>query len=86
MTGLPVRSVQDDGETWLLSGKKLNINEATLEDLIHVPHMSRRIATELLSLRQERKHFRKVDELIDVKGIGPKTLEKISPFLSVAEH
>jgi competence protein ComEA len=39
-------------------------------------------ARRLVAYRQEHGPFKSVDDLINVKGIGPKKLEKLRPFLA----
>jgi len=59
----------------------INLNTATKKELQTIkgigPVLSIRIAT--------GRPYKTIDNLIKVKGIGPKTLEKIRPYLVVDE-
>jgi competence protein ComEC len=54
-------------------GGMVNINTATLEELMKIIHISEARAKELISLRP----FNRVDDLMKINGIGPARLEDI---------
>jgi competence protein ComEA len=62
---------------------KTNVNRASFKDLIEVPHISETIAASIIIYREQNGPFFHLDELIHVKYIGPATLEKIKPHLSL---
>lgn len=72
-----------NGREALFFGRKININEADEEALIPVPGIGERLAGEILSLRERKGRFKSIGELIEVKGIGPKTLQKLEKFVEV---
>lgn len=57
----------------------INANSATLAELESLPMVGERIALAIIDGRP----YSSVDDLIRVYGIGPKTLEKIRPFVKV---
>jgi competence protein ComEA len=57
------------------------INTATAEELTQLPGVGPSTAAAILAYRQERGGFSSIDELNEVKGIGPKKLEKMRPFV-----
>jgi len=59
------------------------VNSADQRMLEQLPGVGPKTAQAIINLRMQRGGFRTVDELLDVKGIGPKTLEKMRPFLSL---
>ncbi|ODN31104.1 ComEA family DNA-binding protein [Fervidobacterium thailandense] len=59
----------------------LNINTATVSELEKLPGIGPTKAAEIIRYRTENGPFKSVDELLNVKGIGPKTLEKIRPLV-----
>lgn len=61
----------------------ININTATLEQLDLIPGIGPVYAQRILDLRSEIGQFRHIEELLDVKGIGEKTLEKIKPYITI---
>ena len=61
----------------------LNINTATAEELQTLPSIGPQMAKRIVLYREENGNFILVDDLIGVKGIGEKTLEKIKPYIGV---
>lgn len=57
--------------------KLVNINTATKEELIQIPNVGPVTAERIILYRIENDGFKSIDELLKVKGIGEKTLEKI---------
>ena len=66
------------------SAEKININTATIEQLVELKGVGEKTAQHIIEYR-EKKKFETVDELINVKGIGEKTLAKIRDQITVAE-
>jgi competence protein ComEA len=60
----------------------INVNTATVDDLMRLPGVGPITAQAIVSARASAP-FRKVDELDRVRGIGPKTLDKLRPFVVV---
>jgi endonuclease YncB( thermonuclease family) len=56
----------------------VDLNAASLEDLVRTG-LRESLADEII----KRRPFRSIGELDDVPGIGPATLEKVSPFLKI---
>ena len=56
---------------------KTDINRADLSELQSLPGIGPKTAENILSYRKERGCFSSVEELLKVKGIGPKKLEAI---------
>lgn len=59
----------------------LNINTATVEELQTLPNIGEATAQRIIDYRTQHGNFASVDALQNVKGIGPKTLEKLRPFV-----
>ena len=59
----------------------LNINTATVEELQTLPNIGEATAQRIIDYRTQHGNFASVDALQNVKGIGPKTLEKFRPFV-----
>jgi comEA protein len=58
----------------------VDVNAATAEELTALPGIGPARAAAIVALREERGGFRSLDELLDVKGIGPKTLARLRPL------
>ncbi len=69
----------ETGETGLFSSDgliKVNINSSSLEDLSRLRGVGPSTAIRMLEYRLEKGPFLRVEEMDNVKGIGPKTIEK----------
>jgi len=58
---------------FVLEGK-LNLNRASTEELQKLPGVGPVLAARIVAFREEHGPFRTVDDLLQVSGIGPKTL------------
>jgi comEA protein len=58
----------------------IDVNAATAVELEALPGIGPVRAAAIVRLREERGAFGSVDELLDVKGIGPVTLERLRPL------
>jgi competence protein ComEA len=59
----------------------LNLNTATEDELIMLPGIGPSRAKAILELRTKLSGFKKVEDLMRVKGIGRKTYRKLEPLL-----
>lgn len=62
---------------------RLNINTATAAELELLPGIGPSLAGRIVAHRAEHGAFRRVDDLDDVPGIGPRTVEKLRPLVTV---
>lgn len=62
----------------------INLNTATLDQLETLPGIGRKTAERIVEHRQKSGGFKKIEELMNVKGIGEKSFLKIKPLVSVA--
>ena len=70
-----------DGPTY-----RVNVNQADWVTLALVPGLGRALAERIVALRAERGgRFASLDELKEVKGISDKVLEKVRPYLYLAD-
>src|SRR5271167_893844 len=74
----------------LLAKKKppaapVNLNTATSEELQLVPGIGPATADKILQMRKSYGAFKSVDDLLAIRGIGPKRLEKMRKYLTVGK-
>ncbi|HEY6096562.1 MAG TPA: helix-hairpin-helix domain-containing protein [Candidatus Deferrimicrobium sp.] len=65
-----------------LLGKRIDINKASLPELSELPGISDAIAAAVVRERERLGRFRSPRDLLGIKGIKEKRLQKILPFLS----
>jgi competence ComEA-like helix-hairpin-helix protein len=65
-----------------LAANPVNINRATVDELLLIPGLNLRLAENIVQARS-RTPFTKVEDLLDVSGIGPATLGRIRPYMRV---
>jgi len=63
----------------------VNLNTATSEQLQQVPGIGPSMADKILQMRKSYGAFKSVDDLLAVRGIGPKRLDKMRKYLVVAK-
>jgi competence protein ComEA len=66
------------------AGPALDLNRATKAELRLLPGLGDALAQRIVDFRSRHGGFRSIDDLRQVFGIGPKTLDRIRPFLFVA--
>ena len=57
------------------------LNRAAFDDLRRLPGVGPKRAEAILALRERLGHFRQVEDLLKVKGIGRSTLKKLRPLV-----
>jgi len=66
-------------------GKPVNINTATSQELQQVPGIGPATAEKILQMRKSYGAFKSVDDLLAIRGLGPKRLEKMRKYLTVGK-
>jgi competence ComEA-like helix-hairpin-helix protein len=62
----------------------INLNTATADQLQEVPGIGPATAQKILDTRKSYGNFKSVDDLLSIKGIGQKRLDKMRKYLTVA--
>lgn len=65
---------------------QVNVNQADWPEIANLPGIGEVTARTIIEFRETNGPFSSVDSLIEIKGIGPKTIEKIKPYLFVSEN
>ena len=65
------------------SGQLISINKATQEELEQLPGVGPVTATRIIAYREQHEGFSTIDELMEIKGIGQKTVEKLKPYIEL---
>jgi competence protein ComEA len=61
----------------------VNLNTATAVQLEALPGIGAKTAQRILEYRQKSGGFKKIEELMNVKGIGEKNFLKLKPHITV---
>lgn len=72
-----------EGDERLALGLPVDPNLADARSLAFVPGLSRRLGAEIVRHREAHGPFAAVEDLLRVRGIGPKRLAKARPHLAV---
>lgn len=65
------------------SGEQISLNTATEEQLERLPGVGPGMAARILAYRQQAGGFGKIEDLMQVTGIGPKKYAKIAPCVKL---
>jgi comEA protein len=63
----------------------VNLNTAASEELQQVPGIGPVTAEKILQMRKWYGPFKSVDDLLAIRGLGPKRLEKMRKYLTVGK-
>ena len=66
----------------LVARFQVDVNRADWPELIQLPGIGGTLARRMIAERQEHGSFRSIDDLDRVGGIGPRTLERIRPYIA----
>jgi comEA protein len=64
--------------------KPVDLNSATLEQLERLPGIGPATAKRILEMREKSGAFRRVEDLLAVRGISRKRLESLRPYVTVS--
>jgi len=61
----------------------VDINKASVEQLTELPGVGTTLAARIVEYREQQGPFSSAEELMNVKGIGEKSFEKLRPQVTV---
>ncbi|MFZ1947868.1 MAG: ComEA family DNA-binding protein [bacterium] len=63
--------------------RRIDINKACLEELVLLPGIGPKKAEAVIEWRSRMGPFGSIEGLLEVRGIGPGTLERLRPYICV---
>jgi len=64
-------------------GQKININTAQSEELQKLPRVGPAVAQRILDYRKENGNFKRIEDLMKVRGIGEKVFGQLKDLITV---
>ena len=61
----------------------VNLNTSTVTELMQLPHVGAKTAERIIAFRKQHGGFLRVEELMNVKGIGEKSFNRLKPYIKV---
>ncbi len=63
--------------------RKIDLNSASASELELLPYVGPVLSQRIVDYRKTKGKFERIEDLMNVSGIGPKTFEKIKNFITV---
>jgi len=63
----------------------VNLNTATATQIATLPGIGEKAADRIIEYREKNGGFKKIEELMNVKGIGEKSFLKLKPLITVGD-
>jgi competence ComEA-like helix-hairpin-helix protein len=63
----------------------IDINTASAEDFTKLPGIGPELARRIVAYREKHGPFRRVEDLLVIRGIGPKKWRTVRPYLRVEQ-
>ncbi|MGL5042854.1 MAG: ComEA family DNA-binding protein [Culicoidibacterales bacterium] len=70
------------GEVKITKGSQVNLNSATKKELMTLPSIGEKKADDIIKKRESAK-FEAIEDLLEVKGIGATTFEKLRNEITI---
>lgn len=75
-----------DAAARLVMGEPIDINRATVQDLVFLPGIGQKLAQRVVARRQKAGAFHSPDELKGVRGIGDRKFQTLRPYIEAGPH
>jgi competence protein ComEA len=79
-------ALQKPGKATRSQAETIDVNKATADDFQKLPGIGPSLAKQIVAYREKHGPFRRVEDLMAIKGIGFKKWKKIEPHVRVADR
>jgi len=83
LSGLASHPAVAEGEA-PASHQLVNVNQATSAELARLPRVGTKLADRIVAHRKEHGPFKRIEDLMEVKGVGEKFFSTLKPYLTVS--
>ncbi|MEQ1898357.1 MAG: helix-hairpin-helix domain-containing protein [Vicinamibacterales bacterium] len=83
LAGVPVAGQEKPSKSAVTVTAPVNLNTANVAQLEALPGVGLKTAERIIEYRQKNGGFKKVEEVMNVRGVGEKGFLKLKPMLSV---
>ena len=80
---VPPTAMAQKNSTQLSTSEKVNLNTATVDELQTIPGIGPAMAKRVVEYRTKAGKFTKIEDILNVKGIGEKLFQKMKDRLTV---
>ena len=85
MAALSVAPATASGASSAAPASMVNINSAGVDELVTLPGIGKAYAERIVEYRQKNGPFKKVEDILNVRGIGEKTFDRIKDRLTLGK-
>ena len=78
LSGIPAHPAVAEGDL----RPTVNVNQASADELARLPRVGRKLAERVVAHRKEHGPFKRVEDVMEVKGVGEKMFASLKPYLS----
>ena len=85
-TELDLQPTTEDERAEIRYSRKININEADIDELQEIPRVGVNTAERIVQFREEGGVFYSLNDLTQIERIGERTVENMSPYITVGRE
>jgi len=64
----------------------INVNTATVTELMQLPRVGAKTGERIVAFREAHGPFQRLEEIMSIKGIGPKAFQRLQPYLKLDDR